>query len=42
MVPYVFETTVQGAEQSHKMIIDSVVVNPKREDSLFAKPKTTK
>jgi len=38
MVPYVLETTVQGVKQSHKMTIDSVVVNPKLEDSLFVKP----
>jgi len=39
MVPYVLETTVQGAKQSHKMTIESVKVNPKLEDSIFAKPK---
>jgi outer membrane lipoprotein-sorting protein len=38
IVPYVLETTVQGVKQSHKMTIESVVVNPKLEDSLFAKP----
>jgi len=40
MVPYVLETTVQGAKQSHKLTIESVAVNPKLEDSLFAAPKT--
>jgi outer membrane lipoprotein-sorting protein len=35
MVPYVLETTVQGVKKSHKMIIESVVVNPKLDDSLF-------
>jgi len=39
MVPYVLETTVQGVKQSHKMTIESVKVNPKLEDSIFAKPK---
>jgi outer membrane lipoprotein-sorting protein len=42
IVPYVLETIVQGAKQSHKMTIESVVVNPKLEDSLFAKPRGTK
>lgn len=39
IVPYVLETTVQGAKQSHKMTIESVVVNPKLDDSAFAVPK---
>ena len=38
MVPYVLETSVQGVRQSHKMTIESVVVNPELDDSLFAKP----
>ena len=38
IVPYVLETTVQGAKQSHKITIESVVVNPKLENSLFTKP----
>ena len=38
MVPYVLETTVQGVRQSHKMIIESVVVNPRLDDSLFMSP----
>jgi len=41
IVPYVVETAVQGAKQSHKMTIESVVVNPKLDDSLFAAPKST-
>ncbi len=40
IVPYVLETTVQGVKQSHKMTVESVVVNPKLEDSLFVAPKT--
>jgi outer membrane lipoprotein-sorting protein len=35
VVPYVLETTVQGVRKSHKMIIESIVVNPKLDDSLF-------
>jgi outer membrane lipoprotein-sorting protein len=42
MVPYVLETTVEGVKQSNKMNIESVVVNPKLEDALFAKPKSSK
>ena len=38
MVPYVLETTVPGVKQSHKMTIESVLVNPKLDDSLFTTP----
>jgi outer membrane lipoprotein-sorting protein len=41
MVPYVIETAVEGAKNTHKMLIENVVVNPKLDDSLFTKPKTT-
>src|SRR5205085_7851944 len=40
MVPYVLDTTVQGVRQSHKMTIESVVVNPKLDDSHFTAPKS--
>jgi outer membrane lipoprotein-sorting protein len=39
MVPHVFETAVEGYKETHKMVIESVVVNPKLDDSLFAKPQ---
>jgi len=39
MVPHVFETAVQGYKETHKMVIESVVVNPKLDDSLFSKPQ---
>jgi Outer membrane lipoprotein-sorting protein len=39
MVPYVLETTVQGVRQSHKMMVETVVVNAKLDDSLFTRPK---
>jgi len=39
LVPYVLETKVQGVKQSHKMTIESLVMNPKLDDSLFAVPK---
>jgi outer membrane lipoprotein-sorting protein len=38
MIPFVIETEVQGNKDTHKMTIESVVVNPKLEDSLFTKP----
>ena len=39
IVPYVLETAVEGYRETHKMVIESVVVNPKLNDSLFAKPQ---
>jgi outer membrane lipoprotein-sorting protein len=41
MVPYVIETAVEGAKNTHKMFIENVAVNPKLDDSLFTKPKIT-
>ena len=38
-LPYLIETEVEGYKPTHKMIIESVVVNPKLDDSLFAKPQ---
>ena len=38
MVPYLLETSVQGYQPTHKVIIDNVTVNPKLEDSRFTKP----
>jgi outer membrane lipoprotein-sorting protein len=37
MVPYVLETAVEGVSQVERIQIESVAVNPKLEDSLFAK-----
>jgi outer membrane lipoprotein-sorting protein len=42
MIPYVLETRVQGGKQTHKMTIESVVVNAKLVDSLFGKPTSGK
>jgi len=39
MVPYVMETAVEGYKETHKMVIESVAVNPKLEDTLFSKPE---
>jgi hypothetical protein len=37
-VPYVIETAVEGNRDTHKMLVESVAVNSKLEDALFAKP----
>jgi hypothetical protein len=37
-VPYVIETAVEGNKDTHKILIDSVAVNAKLDDALFAKP----
>jgi len=39
MVPHLLETAVEGYRDTHKMVIESVVVNPKLEDELFSKPQ---
>lgn len=39
VIPYVIETEVEGYRPTHKMMIESVVVNPKLEDSRFTKPE---
>ena len=39
MVPYVLETAVEGAKRTEKIRIESVVVNPKLEDSHFTRPQ---
>jgi hypothetical protein len=37
MVPHLLETKVQGVPQTEKIVIEKVTVNPKLEDSRFAK-----
>jgi outer membrane lipoprotein-sorting protein len=37
-VPYVIETAVEGNKDTHKIFIESVAVNQKLDDALFAKP----
>jgi hypothetical protein len=39
MIPFLLETSVDGYRETHKMVIEKVVVNPKLEDALFAKPQ---
>jgi outer membrane lipoprotein-sorting protein len=39
MVPYTLETTVEGVNGSEKVVFESVVLNPKLDDSRFSKPQ---
>lgn len=39
MLPFVFETAVDGVKTSEKIDVQNVVVNPKLDDALFAKLK---
>jgi hypothetical protein len=39
MIPYTMETAVEGYRDTHKTVLESVVINPKLEDSLFTKPQ---
>ena len=37
-VPYLYETTHQGSPQPHRMVIETVTVNPSLADARFSKP----
>ena len=39
VLPYLYETKVEGVKQTEKIQIESVLVNPKLDDTLFAKPR---
>jgi hypothetical protein len=39
MVPYVYDTAIDGNPHSHKMLIESVAVNRTLDDARFAKPQ---
>jgi hypothetical protein len=39
MIPYLLETSVEGVKGSEKITIERVALNPKLEDSRFAKPE---
>src|SRR6202795_4402226 len=39
MVPFLYETAIEGSSQTHKMVVDTVAVNRPLEDSRFAKPQ---
>jgi hypothetical protein len=38
-VPYLYETTHQGSPHAHRMVIESVTVNPPLADARFTKPQ---
>lgn len=38
-IPFITETVVDGYQDSHKILIDKAVVNPKFEGAVFAKPE---
>jgi outer membrane lipoprotein-sorting protein len=38
VVPYVIETAVEGVQQTEKILVEKVSVNPRLDDSRFAKP----
>jgi len=40
VLPQVLETAVDGYRDMHKMVIESLVINPKLDDSLFKKPQS--
>jgi hypothetical protein len=37
VVPYVYDTRVEGVKQTEKIQVESVLVNPKLDDTLFTK-----
>jgi len=39
IVPYVYDTAIDGNPHSHKMLIESVAVNPALDDARFTKPQ---
>jgi hypothetical protein len=38
MIPFLVETAVVGYPDTHKMIIERAMVNPKLDDASFTKP----
>ncbi len=38
MIPFTIETAVVGAKQTHRMSLEKVYLNPKLDDSAFARP----
>ena len=38
-VPFVMETAVEGYRETHKAILETVLINPKLDDSRFTKPQ---
>lgn len=40
VLPQLLETAVDGYRDTHKMVIESLVINPKLDDALFKKPQS--
>lgn len=40
MIPYSYDTQVEGYRDSHRMLLQAVLVNPPLEDARFAKPQS--
>lgn len=40
MVPHLMENSTEGYRDIHKIVIESVVINPKLDDAMFKKPQT--
>ena len=38
-IPHTLETAVEGVKQTRKIVVKSVVINPKLDDALFGKPQ---
>jgi len=39
MVPYLYETAIDGSPHPHRMVIESVTVNRTLDNARFAKPQ---
>ena len=37
VIPYLLETSVEGYKETHKMVVESMLVNPKLEEATFTK-----
>jgi hypothetical protein len=40
MVPFVLETVVDGYPDRHRVIVETVALNPSVDDARFSKPRT--
>lgn len=39
LIPYLLETSVEGYRETHKMVMEGVLVNPKLEEAPFTRPQ---
>lgn len=39
LIPYLLGTSVEGYKETHKMVMESVLVNPKLEEAPFTRPQ---